>query len=180
MNTLKRVFRLLPFVFLAATFGIGAVGADEVSGAGEPVRSGSAEDSRFSIGFAVGDPSSLNLAVAIDPRFSVRGLLGWDLLSPGGPVAALDLLIHFREVKPFGVPLRPYVGGGVKATFLAGDGRFGDSSAETGFSLRVPLGLGHSFDPWPMEGFVEFAPGIRVYPAFAFDPDVALGALIHF
>jgi hypothetical protein len=180
MNTLKRVFKLLPFVFLVAAFGLGAVGADEVSGAGKPISLGSSESRRLSVGIAIGDPSSLNLAVAIDDRFTIRGLLGWDLLSPGGPIAALDLLVHFREVKPFGVPLRPYVGGGMKATFLAGDGRFGESSAETGFSLRVPLGLVHSFDPWPMEGFVEFAPGFRVYPAFAFDPDVVLGVLIHF
>jgi hypothetical protein len=180
MKTLMRGFRLLPFIFLVASIGVGAARAEDVSEAGKTVVSGSAENPHFSIGFAVGDPSSLNLTVAIDDRFAVRGLLGWDLLSPGGPTAALDLLVRLSTVTPFGVPLRPYAGVGTKVTFLAGDGRFGDSSAETGFGLRFPLGFGHSFDPWPIEGFVEFAPGFRVYPPFAFDPDVALGALIHF
>lgn len=180
MNTLKRVLKLFCFALLVAAFGVAAAGADEVSETGKPVSLGSRESRPFSIGFAVGDPSSLNLAVAIDDRFTVRGLLGWDLLSPGGPTAALDLLMRSRTVTPFGVPLRPYAGLGAKVTFLAGDGRFGDSSAETGFSMRVPLGLVHSFDPWPIEGFVEFAPGFRVYPAFAFDPDAVLGVLIHF
>jgi hypothetical protein len=180
MNTLKYVFRLLAFVFLVAAFGIGAARAEEVSAAGPQAAEGSAESRRYSIGFAVGDPSSLSFAVAIDDRFAVRGLLGWDLLSPGGPAAAIDLIALLRSVTPFGVPLRPYAGIGTKITFLAGDGRFGDSSAETGFSLRVPVGFGHSFDPWPIEGFVEFAPGFRVYPSFAFDPDVVIGALIHF
>jgi hypothetical protein len=98
----------------------------------------------------------------------------------GGPTAALDGLFRFGEFDFVSVPVEPYAGLGLKATALVCDGRFGDSSAEMGLGLRLPLGVRLSFDPWPIEAFLEFAPGLHVYPELAFDPDAVIGAHILF
>lgn len=149
----------------------------------EPAEGGAGDSSsrgRFAAGLAVGDPSGLSLAFRFGERFDLQGLFGWDLRSPGGPTVSVDILRRFGEFDFVSVPIRPYAGLGLKATSLAGDGRFGDSSAEYGAGLRIPLGVRLSFDPWPIEAFLELTAGVRWYPDVAFDPDAVLGARILF
>ncbi len=134
---------------------------------------------RFAVGLVVGDPAGLSLEAEGEGP-GLRGLAGWDLRSPGGPTAALDVLFRLRPLDFVSLPLVPYAGFGLKATFLVGDGRFGDSAAERGFGLRLPLGVRHAFGDWPLEAFLETAPGLRWAPDFAFDFDAALGARILF
>jgi hypothetical protein len=135
---------------------------------------------RYALGLVVGDPSGLSFVAHLGGPFALQLLVGWDLLSPGGPTAAADLLFLSAEARPIGIPLDLYAGIGVKGTFLAGDGRFGDSSADYGYGLRLPLGLRTSFAPLPVECVLEIDPGFRIYPKFAFDPDVEIGARILF
>jgi hypothetical protein len=134
---------------------------------------------RFAVGLVAGDPAGLFLE-AEGAGSGLRGLVGWDLRSPGGPAAALDVLVRSRPFDFLSLPLVPYAGLGLKATFLVGDGRFGDSAAERGFGLRLPLGVRHAAGDWPIEAFLETAPGLRFAPDFAFDFDAALGARILF
>jgi hypothetical protein len=176
MNERVRLFRPTAVALLVVTLGVAGVAAPEgipASGEGDSLRG-------CSIGLAVGDPAGLSFVAQISRRFDLQALIAWDLLSPGGPTTAIDVLFVFDSIHPFGVPLLPYAGLGAKATFLAGDGRFSGSSADYGLGLRLPLGLRHSFTPWPIEAFLEITPGLRWYPDVAFDPDAVIGARIRF
>ncbi len=141
---------------------------------------GGASGVRFAAGLAAGDPAGISLEAEGEGSMGLRALVGWDLRSPGGPTAAFDVLVRFRPIDFVSLPLVPYAGLGLKATFLVGDGRYGDSSAERGFGFRLPLGVRHAFGDWRIEAFLETAPGLRFAPDFAFDLDAALGARILF
>ncbi|GAB1482981.1 hypothetical protein MASR2M78_17970 [Treponema sp.] len=174
MSSFTAKYRLWPFL-LGLLFTLASTEAIRAEALGRP----------FSVGLASGSPSGLWLAYDVAPSWGFQGLMAWDLVSPGGPTLSLDALRYLgTDPTTLSVfPSRrfsPYLGLGLKATFLVGDGRYGLSAARSGYTLRLPLGLRWSIGYSAFEALVELGPGLRLYPESDFELDAVLGLRYRF
>jgi len=182
MNFVRRHLSFPIIVFCLSILGSHCIFAQDKPAASGAIAADPAPPAapEFSIGLASGNQTGLWLEYGFAHRFGLQGLLAWDLVSPGGPCLSFDALYYLGDdpssLSAF--PARtfnPYLGLGIKATYLVGDGLYGLSDSRTGLTVRLPLGLRWGLAYSRFEAILELSPGLRVYPESAFDLDAAIG-----
>ena len=128
------------------------------------------------LGFILGEPTGLSAAWRGDGSASFDAALAWSV-----PDQRLHLHVDYLyEVVSFRDPAAPsvvfpvYVGVGPRLHL--GDG---GSSSYSLLGVRVPVGLGIQATEVPVEGFVELAPVLGLYPSTRMDFDAALGVRVY-
>ena len=129
-------------------------------------------------GVLLGAPTGLSVAYRFDdPRHAVAGGLAWS-------VSSRDVQVHLdyqlvlqryesEEVDTVDFPL--YVG--VGARFRAGDSPYKN---DPNFGLRVPFGVAVHPKSLPIEGFVEVAPIVGLFPDTTVYVDAGFGVRVYF
>ena len=130
------------------------------------------------VGVLLGAPTGLSVAYRFDdPRHAVAGGLAWS-------VSSRDVQVHLdyqlvlqryesEEVDTVDFPL--YVG--VGARFRAGDSPYKN---DPNFGLRVPFGVAVHPKSLPIEGFVEVAPIVGLFPDTTVYVDAGFGVRVYF
>jgi hypothetical protein len=160
-----RPFRLAAALFAAAI----------LASAASPARADRTGDQ--GVGVMVGNPTGFSYKIFLDDRIGVDAAFGIDQSELDTHVT---LLIHdynllrnspsFAELTRDG-DLPVYFGIGPRALFADDDTEFG---------IRLPLGISYFPHSAPWEGFIEFAPVIRLTPNTGGDFDFALGVRYYF
>ena len=130
------------------------------------------------VGVLLGAPTGLSVAYRFDdPRHAVAAGLAWS-------VSSRDVQLHLdyqlvlqryesEEVDTVDFPL--YVG--VGARFRAGDSPYKN---DPNFGLRVPVGVAVHPKSLPIEGFVEVAPIVGLFPDTTVYVDAGFGVRVYF
>lgn len=130
------------------------------------------------VGVLLGAPTGLSVAYRFDdPRHAVAAGLAWS-------VSSRDVQVHLdyqlvlqryesEEVDTVDFPL--YVG--VGARFRAGDSPYKN---DPNFGLRVPVGVAVHPKSLPIEGFVEVAPIVGLFPDTTVYVDAGFGVRVYF
>lgn len=132
---------------------------------------------RFGAGLFLGEPTGITLKGYVSRQLAIDGFASWSFVDEAVTFIA-DATYDFFDIpvksQHFTIPF--YAGFGGK---LALD-RGGRNDGKTLFGLRVPVGVAMDFVKYPIEIFLEVAPGVELIPAT--DPDVTggLGARFYF
>src|SRR5579885_304912 len=124
------------------------------------------ESKRFGAGLYLGIPTGITLKGYLTEKWALDGVFAWSFVGEGFTLIAdatydfFDIPIHASS---FTLPF--YVGVGGKLAF----GRNGDDDGKTIAGIRVPVGVAMQFVHYPIEVFIEAAPGIEVIPEAEFD-----------
>lgn len=130
------------------------------------------------VGVLLGAPTGLSVAYRLDdPRHAFAAGLAWS-------VSSRDVQLHLdyqlvlkryenEEVDTVDFPL--YVG--VGARFRAGDSPYRN---DPNFGLRVPVGVAVHPKTVPIEGFVEVAPIVGLFPDTTVYVDAGFGVRVYF
>lgn len=138
----------------------------------------------FGAGIILGNPTGLSLAwkKAGTPVF-FDAALAWSLDSGGflvhGDILIVPTTLRTADWSDISFPL--YVGVGPR--IAVHDDYYDNHKGwdnEGSFGARVPLGMAFQHDNFPLEGFLEVAPGLRLLPSTGFFFDVAIGARFYF
>jgi len=136
------------------------------------------QEKRFGAGIIVGEPTGLALKGYVTPEFAIDGIVSWSFVDDALTLIG-DLTYEFFDIPTsdlkFTLPF--YAGGGVKIGF---DRRGKKSKRKTIVGIRIPVGVAMHFSTYPIEIFVELAPGIEVAPKSAFDFTGGIGARFYF
>lgn len=131
------------------------------------------------IGLILGAPTGVSLAWRPGGRFMVDGGVAWSFSATGKGWAQLhtDVCIDLADLRTADLPdmhFPIWIGAGPRA-------RLGDGTGYDAFNLaiRVPVAMGFWHDDVPVEGFVELAPGIGIFPSTEFTMDAAVGVRFY-
>lgn len=141
-----------------------------------PLLAGSPEG--FGVGMMVGLPTGLSFAWRTDAPLYGDLALAYSFdrkaLHVHGDALYTISVLETEDLPDILFPV--YIGLGPRF-------HFGEESSlyqsETFIGLRVPLGMGIQHDNVPLEGFLEMAPGIGLYPETRPFFDVAVGARFY-
>ena len=132
----------------------------------------------FGLGILLGAPTGFSFAWRPEGRFLVDGGLAWSFSAiPGGVNSYVqlhtDICIDIADMRTSERPdmhFPVWVGVGPRA-------HFGGGTGYEAFNLaaRIPFAMGFWHTNLPIEGFVELAPGIGIFPETQFTMDAALG-----
>ena len=130
------------------------------------------------VGVLLGAPTGLSVAYRFDaPRHAVAGGLAWSVSSRDVQVH-LDyqlVLQRYESVEVDTVDFPLYIG--VGARFRAGDSPYRN---DPNFGLRVPFGVAVHPKSLPIEGFVEVAPIVGLFPDTTVYVDAGFGVRVYF
>lgn len=135
----------------------------------------------FGVGIVLGLPTGLSLAwkKANTPVF-FDAALAWSLDSGAflvqGDILIVPTTLRTADWSDLAFPL--YVGVGPR--IAVNDDYDHGSRSDGSLGVRVPLGMAFQHDNFPLEGFLEVAPGLRLFPSTSFFFDVACGARFYF
>lgn len=133
------------------------------------------EGKRFGAGIYLGEPTGFTLKGYPSERFALDGIAAWSFSEEAFTIigdATYDILDIPVESSVITLPF--YVGGGVKIAINAGRNNL------TTFGMRVPVGLAVQWVKYPVEVFLELAPGVGIAPDTEFDLTGGLGARFYF
>ncbi|MSQ01660.1 MAG: hypothetical protein EXR71_07175 [Myxococcales bacterium] len=134
------------------------------------------------MGLILGAPTGFSAAWRPGGRFLVDGGVAWSFVPTSGGVrsyaqlhidAAIDLAdLRTSEMPNMHFPI--WMGVGPRT-------RLGDGTGYEAFNvaIRMPFGMGFWHDGVPVEGFIEIAPGVGVFPRTEFIVDAALGVRFY-
>ncbi|MEY3212458.1 MAG: hypothetical protein RIT28_2939 [Pseudomonadota bacterium] len=129
------------------------------------------------VGVLLGAPTGLSVAYRFDdPRHAVAGGLAWSVSSRDVQLH-LDyqlVLTRYESVEVDTVDFPLYVG--VGARFRAGDSPYKN---DPNFGLRVPVGVAVHPKSLPIEGFVEVAPIVGLFPDTTVYVDAGFGVRVY-
>lgn len=165
---LKEILVLGTFLFVFVTVGGRAAFADPPSPYGP-------EGKRFGVGLHLGEPTGFSLKGYLAQRWALDGIAAWSFSDEAFTIigdATYDILDIPVETSVITLPF--YVGGGVKIAINAGQ------NDNTTFGMRVPVGLSVQWVKYPVEIFLEIAPGIGIAPDTEFDFTGGIGARFYF
>jgi hypothetical protein len=91
---------------------------------------------------------------------------GFNYGSYGGLHANADFLFHNWSFDVGDDMMKVYFGPGVGVGVYLGSYYY---SSNVWFTLRAPGGVGYYFHSFPLEAFVEFAPGVDIFGPWGFD-----------
>ncbi|MBK9644544.1 MAG: hypothetical protein IPO67_05240 [Deltaproteobacteria bacterium] len=130
------------------------------------------------VGVLLGAPTGLSVAYRFDdPRHAVAAGLAWS-------VSSRDVQLHldyqlvlqrYESVEVDTVDFPLYIG--VGARFRAGDSPYRN---DPNFGLRVPFGVAVHPKSLPIEGFVEVAPIVGLFPDTTVYVDAGFGVRVYF
>jgi hypothetical protein len=144
-----------------------------------------ADDSAFTrnpegigLGIIVGAPTGFSFAWRPEGRYLVDGGLAWSFSPvPGGVTSYVqvhaDFCLDIADMRTAELPdmhFPVWVGVGPRAHFGGGTG-----SEAFNLAARIPVAMGFWHTNLPIEGFVELAPGIGLFPESEFTMDAAIG-----
>jgi hypothetical protein len=130
------------------------------------------------LGILLGAPTGFSFAWRPGGRFMVDGGIAWSFSAIPGGVSSYaqvhsDFCLDLADLRTAEIPdmhFPVWVGVGPRLHFGGGSGYEAFNAA-----ARIPFGMGFWHDKLPIEGFVELAPGIGVYPTTEFVMDAAIG-----
>lgn len=132
----------------------------------------------FGIGIVLGLPTGLTAAWRPGGPVWYDAAVAWSFARGSFAVHA-DALVTLSEIRTEDFPDTAwplYVGVGPRVRMGAGA-----NAGYGGFELgaRVPVGMGVVHDGFPLEGFLELAPGVGLVPDTRFTFDAAIGARFY-
>ncbi|MBI2083484.1 MAG: hypothetical protein HYT76_07930 [Deltaproteobacteria bacterium] len=135
------------------------------------------EQKRFGLGIILGDPTGLTGKGYLAPRLAIDTHLSWSFIEEAFTIIG-DVTHDFVElpVDTNVVTIPFYAGVGGKVA-INKQRRGGD---ETSGAIRIPVGLSGQWARYPIEVFLELAPGVEVTPATEFDLTGGLGGRFYF
>jgi hypothetical protein len=169
---------LVALAFLMATcLAAGGALAEEAAApaAGASSRAG------FGLGVILGEPTGASMKLFFDEHSALQIHAAWDFTDAGIAVI-VDYLYHFDpialESAVLALPL--YIGGGLKFVQRPSTTRRVTDGSKFQFGLRLPIGIACAFKKFPLELFLEVAPGLRLISATDFDIDGGVGVRWYF
>jgi hypothetical protein len=124
------------------------------------------------LGIILGEPTGFSAAWRPEGRFWVDGGLAWSL--PSFAQLHVDACLDLGDFRTADLPDMHFpLWVGVGPRFRVGAGTGYDAF---NMGIRVPIGFGFWHDGLPIEGFLELAPGVGVYPNTEFIFDGGVGA----
>lgn len=127
----------------------------------------------YGFGAAIGEPSGFSIKKFNNHSEAVQYTLGYSFLeSNKGINFGADYLIHKYDyiiAEKGTIPVYYGLGAHLKSW-----------QETTQIYARVPLGLAYEFSDYPMDVFIEAAPGLTVFPSISLVTDYTVGARIYF
>lgn len=143
--------------------------------------SGASSRAGFGLGVILGEPTGASMKLFFDEHSALQIHAAWDFTDAGIAVM-VDYLYHFDpialESPVLALPL--YIGGGLKFVQRPSSTRRVSDGSKFQFGLRLPIGIACAFKKFPLEVFLEVAPGLRLISATDFDIDGGIGARWYF
>lgn len=132
----------------------------------------------YGLGVVVGDPTGLSGIWRMGDGLSVDGALAWSIPDDRIHLHADCLydLVTYRDSDLPNVEMPLYLGAGARIR-LGWDQKRSSSSV---LGLRIPLGVAFLPEDVPIDGFVEIAPVVGLFPETSFDLDAGLGLRVFF
>jgi hypothetical protein len=112
------------------------------------------------IGIILGEPTGLSLKKWLDDRRAIDAAAAWTFAKNSSFTFHADYLLHRYDLindqmQGNGSRIPIYFGLGARLT--VGD--------ETKVGMRIPLGLSYVFKKYPLDFFIEIAPGLNLVPS---------------
>jgi len=133
------------------------------------------EGKRFGAGLYLGEPIGLTLKGYLTQRWALDAAAGWSFagdsftLKVDGTYDILDIPVDTSVIT---LPFYIGVGGFLKTD----EGK----NNQTAVGILVPIGLAVQWTEYPVEAFLEVAPGIAVGPDTEFELMGGIGARFYF
>ena len=167
---------MLPLLLLTQT----ALAADPLAHVEQPAANLLARDARgLGIGATLGAPTGLSLAWRGDGKLSLASAFAWSFERPGVDLHGelrYDLSMQQSpDIPDTNFTLSVGAGPRIRLGDPPGDG----SDANFDMGIRVPVTLSVAHEGFPLEGFLELAPGLEVVPETGFLLDGAVGARFY-
>jgi hypothetical protein len=132
---------------------------------------------RFGAGLYLGDPTGLTLKGYLTERLALDAIVAWSFIESSFTLigdVTYDILDIPVNASSFTLPF--YAGAGGKVGFDKG----GNGDGETIAAIRVPVGVAMQFVNYPIEVFLEVAPGVQIIQETEFDLTGGIGARFYF
>lgn len=133
------------------------------------------EAKRFGIGLYLGEPTGFTFKGYMTEKFAINGIAAWGFRNKAFTVIG-DITYDFLDIPIDSnvVTLPFYAGAGAKLAFNSGP------KDQTVAGVRVPVGVAVQWIEYPVEIFVEIAPGMEVAPSTQVDLTGGIGARFYF
>jgi hypothetical protein len=140
-----------------------------------------AQDRGTGIGVIVGEPTGVSLKQWIGPATAIDAAMAWSFDRNTSVQLHGDYLLHDYNI----IQLRPgrwpvYYGAGARVKFDDERKRGDRTRTNTRVGLRVPLGVAHLFDDYPLDAFIEVVPILDLAPSASFALNAAIGIRYFF
>lgn len=135
------------------------------------------KEKKFGAGIVLGDPTGFTLKGYVAPKLAIDGFVSWSFVEEAFVLIG-DVIYEFAEipVETRKITLPFYAGAGAKIGVDQG----GKNNNRTVAGLRIPVGIAVQFVQYPIEIFLEVAPGMEVAPSTAVDVTGGLGGRYYF
>lgn len=145
------------------------------------VSSGRAQDRGTGVGLIVGEPTGVSLKQWTGPTTAFDAAMAWSFDRSTSVQLHGNYLIHDYGI----INLRPgrwpvYYGVGVRVKFDDERRRGNRIETNTRVGARLPVGVAHLFDDYPLDAFVEVVPILDVAPSTSFALNAAIGIRYFF
>jgi hypothetical protein len=133
---------------------------------------------RFGVGLIIGEPTGLTGKGYLTQQWAIDGIVSWSFVDKGVTLisdATYDFFDLPVETQKVTIPF--YVGVGAKLTI---NKERTNKPDKTSGAIRVPIGLAAQWTDYPIEVFLELAPGIEIAPETEFDVTGGIGARFYF
>lgn len=164
---MKKTLTLLAFLFTFSLLLAGSVRAEDYG----------PQDKRFGAGLYLGDPTGFTAKGYITDRIALEGVAAWSFVNDSFTLltnATYDFFNIPTESTKVNFPF--YAGVGAKFAFNKKHNNMRKNSA----ALLIPVGVAAHFTEYPVELFVELAPGMEFAPETEFDFSGGIGARFYF
>jgi hypothetical protein len=131
----------------------------------------------FGVGVILGDPTGISAGWRPDPASLIDGALAWSIPNNSFEAHAdyQHTLIEIRDPNAESIAFPVAVGGGLKFASQTSRG-----NTTPIFGVRVPVMMSVVPDTVPIDGFLEIAPVLELYPGTRLTADASLGARVWF
>lgn len=139
-----------------------------------------AQDSGIGIGALIGTTVDFTAKFWMSEKTAFVASTGFDYGGYGGLHVNVDYLFHNWSFDVAEDMMKVYFGPGLGVGFYMGN--YYGAYSSVWFTIRAPGGVGYYFHGFPLEAFVEFAPGLDVVGPYGvnFRWDSYVGARWYF
>ena len=134
------------------------------------------QSKRVGAGLIAGEPTGLTFKGYLGPQLALDLDIAWSFVDDS-VVLFTDVIYDFFEIPTSSTTLTfPFYSG--VGLIIGYKARKQDSDMTVG--IRVPIGINMHFSTYPLELFVEVAPGVKVAPKTDFDFSGGIGVRYYF